>query len=150
MTNEIKQMRQELYLTQKQLAEYLGTSTRTLQRVERGATRKLYRLAVSAIADGFMRLKPSEIDMVSLLNRTEMRNQIMELKQENERLRHRVEYLEGLFDKLFRNPDLFDYMFPTKNKELKAKRRKAIEETKKAKDEHCQRCLVICVHSQAL
>ena len=137
--NEIKQMRQELYLTQKQLAEYLGVSTRTVQRAERGVTRRLYRLAVSAIADVFMQLKPSEIDMVSLLNRTEMRNQMMELKQENERLRNRVQYLDGLLERLFNDPNLFDYMFPTKSKETKAKRRQALAEAKKAKDEHCNK-----------
>jgi len=137
--NEIKQMRQELYLTQKQLAEYLGVSTRTVQRAERGVTRRLYRLAVSAVADGLMRLKPSEIDMVSLLNRTEMRNQMMELKQENERLRNRVQYLDGLLERLFNDPNLFDYMFPTKSKETKAKRRQALAEAKKAKDEHCNK-----------
>jgi len=86
-----------------------------------------------------MQLKPSEIDMVSLLNRTEMRNQMMELKQENERLRNRVQYLDGLLERLFNDPNLFDYMFPTKSKETKAKRRQALAEAKKAKDEHCNK-----------
>lgn len=135
MASEIKRLREELYLTQKQLAEYLGVSTRTIQRAEQGVTRRLYRLAIEAVADILMQMKPSEIDMVSLLNRTEMRNQIMELKQENERLRNSLQDKENLLDKLLQ-PELYNAIFPTRDKETKAKRRKAIEEAKSALDEH--------------